>query len=119
MLRITQHMSLQKKKRFLSKKLRDSANGERCTFRIPGVCNENPETTVLCHLPDESGTGVMAGKSDDWIAAFGCSACHDYIDGRKRPVSPLWSLREEMSMARNAMLRTWRRWIELGLVEIK
>lgn len=36
---------------FRSKALRDSARGQCCTLQIPGICNSNPETTVLCHLP--------------------------------------------------------------------
>ncbi|MGP0834860.1 nuclease domain-containing protein [Serratia sp. CY85251] len=36
---------------FRSKVLRDSARGHCCTLQIPGICNGNTETTVLCHLP--------------------------------------------------------------------
>ncbi|KZZ72369.1 hypothetical protein A3765_28595 [Oleiphilus sp. HI0130] len=63
-----------------SNKIRASAKGEECTFQIVGVCNYNPETTVLCHLNFElSG---MGRKASDLSAAYGCSACHDAIDGR-------------------------------------
>ena len=58
--------------------LRKSARGQECQIRIPGVCNFNPETTVLCHWPD----GGMATKSPDVIGAYGCSACHDAVDRR-------------------------------------
>jgi len=61
------------------KKLRDSARGENCTFQILGVCRNNTETTVLCHLP--SPTGGMGLKSSDECAAFGCYDCHQVIDG--------------------------------------
>ena len=61
------------------KKLRDSAKGRNCSLRIFPHCNHSPETTVLCHLPSGSGFGQ---KSPDWFAAFGCSSCHDIIDGR-------------------------------------
>ena len=47
--------------------------------RLPG-CNNNPETTVLAHWRDAS-TG-MSKKSNDLIAAWCCSDCHDSIDGR-------------------------------------
>ena len=59
-------------------KLRKSARGRECQIRIPGVCNGNPETVVLCHLPG----GGMGRKQPDLFAAFGCSACHDAVDGR-------------------------------------
>ena len=62
-----------------SSKIRRSAQGQECQIRIPGVCNGNPETTVLCHLPG----GGMGGKMSDIHAAYGCSECHDYVDGRK------------------------------------
>ena len=71
---------MQKSPAFRSKALRDSARGQCCALQIPGICNGNPETTVLCHLP--SITHGMGYKSDDFWAVFGCSSCHDVIDGR-------------------------------------
>jgi hypothetical protein len=62
--------------------IRKSAKNQDCTLRIPGVCNYNPETTVLCHSPFlESGRG-MGLKAPDDEACFGCSACHDVLDRR-------------------------------------
>ncbi len=64
-----------------SKALRHSARGETCTIRLPGVCNHDAETTVLCHLPGHAkGIGT---KESDLHAAYACSACHDAIDGRR------------------------------------
>ncbi|MBY0241827.1 MAG: DUF1364 domain-containing protein, partial [Burkholderiaceae bacterium] len=51
--------------------------------QLAGVCNYNPETTVLCHsnfLADGKGMGL---KAPDDRAAFGCAACHDVLDGRR------------------------------------
>lgn len=63
-----------------SKKIRSAARGQDCTVRLVGICNFNPETTVLAHLPcGQRGIGI---KSPDNIAVFACSACHDAIDGR-------------------------------------
>lgn len=86
---------------------------EECTFNIVGVCNYNPETTVLCHLPDESNG--MGKKSDDISAAYGCSSCHDVIDKRRIP-SYEYDLDWYM---RRAMVRTWRKLIEKGLIIVK
>ena len=61
-------------------KLRKSARGETCTFQIPGVCNHDPETVVLCHAPHPD-KGMGKKGPDSW-AAYGCSACHDEMDGR-------------------------------------
>ena len=49
--------------------------------RLPGICNHNPETTVLAHvrLAGVSGMGI---KADDLLGAWCCSACHDAIDRR-------------------------------------
>ena len=60
-------------------KITKSAKGEECQIRIPGYCNGNPETVVFCHL----GGGGMGYKSNDIHGAYGCSSCHDAIDGRR------------------------------------
>lgn len=58
--------------------IRKSARGESCEFGLAGICNENSETTVLCH---RNGAG-MGMKAPDHDAAYGCSSCHDVMDGR-------------------------------------
>ncbi|MGP2948304.1 DUF1364 domain-containing protein [Serratia nevei] len=64
-------------------KLTKEARGRECQVRIPGVCNFNPETTVLAHYR-LAGTCGTAIKPDDTQAAWACSACHDEIDRRTR-----------------------------------
>jgi hypothetical protein len=56
--------------------LSSSARGQDCQIRIPGYCNHNPETTVLCHM---NGAG-LAMKADDDEGAYGCSDCHAIVD---------------------------------------
>jgi hypothetical protein len=53
--------------------------------RIPGICNGNPETTVLAHyrMAGTCGTGF---KPNDFQGAWACSACHDEIDRRTRTI---------------------------------
>jgi hypothetical protein len=100
--------------KIVSKKIRNSARGEDCAFQIVGACNYNPETTVLCHLPDESkGIGT---KSDDISSAYGCSSCHDVID--RRVTNEDFEEHREWYM-RRAMVRTWRRLVDLNVVVIK
>jgi hypothetical protein len=65
-----------KNKRLKSKKITDSAKGEDCTLRIPGVCNFNPETTIFAHI---NGAG-MALKAHDIHGCYACSDCHRYYD---------------------------------------
>jgi hypothetical protein len=72
--------------------IRKAARGKDCTLMIAGVCNSDPATTVLCHsnsLADGKGMGL---KAPDTAACFGCSACHDVLDGR-RPL-PAWMTRQ-------------------------
>ncbi|CAI1591545.1 DUF1364 domain-containing protein [Serratia fonticola] len=68
-------------------KLTKAARGRECQVRIPGVCNQNDETTVLAHyrLAGTCGTGI---KPDDSQGAWACSSCHDEIDGRTHNIEP-------------------------------
>ncbi len=65
--------------------LRNEAKGRECQIRIPGVCNSNSETVVLCHLNSKRLFSVGTGqKVPDIFGAHGCSACHDVVDGRRK-----------------------------------
>lgn len=63
--------------------LKKEARGRDCQIRIPGICNFNPETTVLAHyrLAGTCGGGM---KPNDEQGAWGCSTCHDACDGRTK-----------------------------------
>ena len=61
-------------------KIRKFAKGQECQVRIPGVCNGNPETTVLAHL----NGGGMGRKKHDIHGAFCCSDCHAALDGQTK-----------------------------------
>jgi len=97
-----------------SKKLRDSARGQDCTFQISGVCNGNPETTVLCHLSSE--TGGMGLKSTDECSAFGCYACHQAVDGH---VQSKEYQEHQYFYNFRALVRTLGEWQRLKLLEFK
>lgn len=101
--------------RIESKAIRAAANGELCCVQIAGVCRHDPATTVLAHLPDESHG--MSRKADDISAVFACDVCHDVLDGRRQ-----WPGGEKPHKdwyMRRAMVRTWRRLVEMGIVSIK
>ena len=70
------------------KNLRQFAKGQQCQVRLPGICNGNPETTVLAHfrLIGVSGMGL---KSPDALGAWACSDCHSYADGHKDDATQL------------------------------
>lgn len=95
--------------------IRRAACGQDCTLQIPGVCNFDPATTVLCHsnfLADGKGMGL---KAPDNKAAFGCSACHDVLDGR-RPRPALLSLLDVESAFYAGVRRTHQILRALGLI---
>ncbi|MCY1295723.1 putative nuclease YbcO [compost metagenome] len=66
-------------------KLSKAARGRECQVRIPGVCNGNPETTVLAHYR-LAGTCGMGIKPHDLLGAWACSSCHDEIERRTRRI---------------------------------
>ena len=92
-------------------KITESARNEECQIRIYKFCNGNTDTTVYCHL----GGGGMATKSSDAHGAYGCSSCHDVVDGRvktdhSKTEIKLWFV--------EAVLRTQLILIEKGLLKL-
>lgn len=78
------------------KSLRTLAQGQPCMVRIPGVCNGNPETTVLAHIRRGNVAG-MGQKPPDLCGVWACSACHDVMDRRvKGPFETGFALSEFM-----------------------
>ncbi|HSH25851.1 MAG TPA: nuclease domain-containing protein, partial [Massilibacterium sp.] len=73
-------MNFQKPTKIRSKKITQSAKGEGCTLRIPGVCNHNPETVVFAHVNANKGIG---SKGHDIHGFACCSACHAHYDSGK------------------------------------
>lgn len=94
--------------------LRKLARGRDCTVRLPGVCNGNPETTVLAHfrMAGISGIGM---KSPDLAAAWACSACHDAIDRRAHTDLD----RDYVRLAHlEGVVRTQAELMKLGVIKI-
>jgi len=94
--------------------LREEARGRTCTVRIPGICNGNPETSVLAHyrLAGTCGTGI---KPDDIQGAIACNSCHDVIDGR---VKTEYSRDELRLMHAEGVMRTLAIWKKEGLLKV-
>lgn len=95
-----------------SNKLRNSARGQDCNVRIPGICNFNSETTILAHVGAGAGMGQ---KSHDIEATFCCSDCHTAIDGA---ASEQWSKADLRLMAKEGAERTRKHWLETGLIKV-
>lgn len=86
--------------------LRELARGEPCLIRVPMVCTHRVEETVLCHVRmiGQSGLGL---KNLDLLGAWGCFACHTYVDAN-HPDSRLYLL--------EGMVRTQYQYIQRGIV---
>lgn len=87
-------------------KLRESARGQICTFMLPGICNGDRSTVVLCHC--RIGHYGGATKPEDWFAAWGCFACHQAIDNHR--------VEDEARAWLIAIKRTQLAWFEEGLM---
>lgn len=91
-------------------KIRQSAEGQQCQVRVPGICNGDPTTVVLAHL-NGAGAGT---KAHDIHGAFSCSACHSWLDGgfaqagHNRDTRDLWHLQ--------GVIRTQYILLEKGLI---
>lgn len=91
-------------------KIRESARGQQCQVRVPGICNGDPATVVLAHL-NGAGAGT---KAHDIHGAYACSECHGWLDGgfaqagHNRDTRDLWHLQ--------GVIRTQCILLEKGLV---
>lgn len=56
------------------------ARGKPCLLQIPGVCNNDPATTVACHSNASYHGKAGARKADDQHTVWGCYACHCWLD---------------------------------------
>ena len=61
-------------------KITESARGEDCQVRIPGICNFDPETTIFAHL----NGGGMGRKKKDLHGSYCCANCHSALDGHRK-----------------------------------
>lgn len=106
------HMS-QKQPPIRMQKLRDAARGQDCLLQVPNVCNGDPDTTVLCHVPSHVNKGANF-KPDDCLGVDGCSACHDFIDGRTHINGT--TRQDRMEIFNNAFQKQVVRWLRRGVL---
>lgn len=64
--------------------LRELVRGAPCTFRIPGVCRGDYETTCWCHSNEQRHGKGVGKKAHDLFGAIGCKECHDWYDLESR-----------------------------------
>ena len=94
-------------------KIRESARGEQCMVRVPGVCNGDSETVVLAHL---NGAGI-GRKQEDHKGAFSCSSCHSWLDGGYVHEGVSRDRRDLLHL--EGVIRTQDRLIAKGLIYVK
>lgn len=93
--------------------LRKLAKGQECMLRLPGICNWNPETTVLAHI--RRGFFGMGTKPVDWCGVWMCSDCHDAYDGRVEWEG--WGRDELDANALRALCQQLAKYVELGVLK--
>lgn len=100
-----------------SGKIRNSARGQPCTARFPGICNGNPETTVWCHLNGRRFGKGMGLKAHDVLGFDGCSSCHAYYD-TGHGTKPVLSNDTLLECILGAVCESYVRLIRDGLVTV-
>lgn len=63
--------------------LLEMARGRPCLLMVPAVCSHRVDTVVAAHsnLPEHGK--AMGRKADDHYSAWGCFACHSWLDQSK------------------------------------
>jgi hypothetical protein len=94
-------------RRVISKPLRNSARGRKCTLRWAYGC-DGGETTVLAHIRG-TWSGV-AMKPTDLAACYACHACNMAMESSYRPGA---------GDVLRAMIETLEMMTEAGLITVK
>lgn len=96
-------------------RIRQSARGEPCLVRIPGVCKFDPEYTILSHYRGLAGGKGMGIKSNDLAGAYCCTACDAAYDGQAKLPSGITMTAVRLAWF-EGHIRTLVRMAEKGLV---
>jgi hypothetical protein len=85
---LRRHTPLKASRRLKTTPIRQSARGETCTLRLPGVCRGGTQTVVWAHS-NRSADGKGGGlKARDDAGAYACYWCHMVYDRQHhRPAS--------------------------------
>lgn len=100
-----------------SRKYLDGSRGAPCTLRIPGVCLDDRETTVACHIRDRhTGRSI---KASDLSVLDGCHRCHEVFDRRaSMPNGALISNEDWLFYALRGLQETQERRRDMGLLVV-
>lgn len=78
-------------------KIRESARGEDCQVRIPGICAFDPDYTIWSHSPLMAAGKGRSIKSLDVCGAYCCTSCDAVLDRQVK--APSGMTREEVEIA--------------------
>ena len=94
-------------------KITKSARNEACAIRLPSICTFNDEQTVFCHINTVfKGVGL---KSPDLFGVYGCAACHDVLDNRRKHD---FSEAEIYEATLDALIETQSKLVDKGLLKV-
>lgn len=77
--------------------IRDSARGEECTVRLPGICANDPAATIWSHARWLHAGKGMGTKAVDLAGAYACTSCDAVYDGQRKP--PEGMMRDDVDRA--------------------
>jgi hypothetical protein len=100
-----------------SSKVLNSARGQPCAARFPGICNGNPETTVFAHLNGAAFGKGAAVKAHDILGFHACYSCHTYYD-TGHGTRPLISTETLLECVLRGVTETWVRLIRAGIIVV-
>lgn len=110
-------MSLSKRMPYRNQAIRDSAKGESCTLNGP-TCNYDRDTVVFCHLNEHFAGKATSQKADDFAGFYGCSACHDLYDRRRKTTkADAFYIEQEYFYLLQAMTLTIRRLLDKEILK--
>ena len=92
-----------------ARKLLDMARHYPCAW-----CNRQDGTTVAAHCTELALGRGFAHKTPDFLVAYLCHECHDYVDGRRGVLS----LTEKRAMWNRSYVQTVAWWFRDGVVVI-
>lgn len=105
-----------KRKPYRDPHLLKMAKGKPCLLQAPGVCNNNPETTVACHSNLSIHGKGMSHKAHDYFTVWGCSSCHAWLD---QGMSPRAEKEEVFLHALGEQVKAWMAIIECEYEHVK
>ena len=102
---------IEKRKPYRNKKILQAARYEICTMNSPW-CTYNQEETCARHLNESYAGKGGSQKADDYAIFYGCQGCENWYT-----LNPKTSKEEKSWYVLRAVIRTWRRLLDRGILK--